>query len=136
MSKQQKLFVSVEKQEQGYGLHLQLNSMPLDFIVQTINKIEMRLKAEEECANPLLTVDAPFPMGAGMMRNDLMESTRLLPQGKIINGQYWGDAYCVKCKEKRNFVGRILTSDSGRRMAQGRCDECGTKLNRVLGKDV
>ena len=44
------------------------------------------------------------------------------------------DAYCVKCKEKRNFVGKILTSDSGRRMAQGKCGDCGTKLNRVLGK--
>jgi len=47
---------------------------------------------------------------------------------------YKGDAYCVKCKEKREFEGKIRTSDSGRRMALGKCGECGTKLNRILGK--
>ena len=47
---------------------------------------------------------------------------------------YKGSAYCVKCKEPREFEGRIKTSDSGRRMAMGKCDECGTKLNRILGK--
>lgn len=106
--------------------------MPLDFIVQTINKIEMRLKAEEECANPLLKVDAPFPMDGGVLRKDLMESTRL----KTPTNWYVGDAYCVRCKDKRYFEGKVITSDSGRRMAQGRCDECGTKLNRILGKDM
>ena len=47
---------------------------------------------------------------------------------------YKGDAYCVKCKEKRNFEGTVKVSDSGRRMAQGICSVCGTKLNRILGK--
>jgi len=32
---------------------------------------------------------------------------------------YKGDAYCVKCKEKRDFEGTVKISDSGRRMAQG-----------------
>lgn len=49
---------------------------------------------------------------------------------------YEGDAYCVKCKEKRNFEGKIKTSDSGRRMAIGKCNECGTTLNRILGKAI
>ena len=47
---------------------------------------------------------------------------------------YEGDAYCVKCKDKRFFVGVIKTSDSGRRIAMGKCNVCGTKLNRILGK--
>lgn len=46
-----------------------------------------------------------------------------------------GDAYCVKCKEKREMKdGHVKTSDSGRRMAFGICPICGTKLNRILGK--
>ncbi|MEY3347289.1 MAG: hypothetical protein RIR40_1014, partial [Actinomycetota bacterium] len=30
---------------------------------------------------------------------------------------YKGEAYCVKCKEKRQFEGTVNVSDSGRRMA-------------------
>jgi hypothetical protein len=48
---------------------------------------------------------------------------------------YNGDAYCVKCKEKRDFEGIIRVSDSGRRMAIGKCSVCGTRVNRILGKD-
>ena len=45
------------------------------------------------------------------------------------------DAYCVKCKEKRQMATYIIkTSDSGRQMAMGTCDVCGTKCNRILGK--
>ena len=47
---------------------------------------------------------------------------------------YTGEAYCVKCKEKRDFTGEVKVSESGRRMAQGICPVCGTKLNRILGK--
>jgi hypothetical protein len=47
---------------------------------------------------------------------------------------YTGEAYCVKCKEKRDFTGEVRVSQSGRRMAQGTCPVCGTKLNRILGK--
>ena len=35
---------------------------------------------------------------------------------------YKGDAYCVKCKAKRDFEGTVKIS------------ECGTKVNRILGK--
>ena len=48
--------------------------------------------------------------------------------------RYEGDAYCVKCKDTREFVGVIKTSDSGRQIATGRCPVCDTKVNRVLGK--
>lgn len=49
---------------------------------------------------------------------------------------YFGDAYCVRCKEKRNFEGGIKVADSGRRMAYGVCPECGTKMNRILNKEI
>ena len=45
------------------------------------------------------------------------------------------NGYCVKCKQKRDFVGEVATSENGRRMAKGICPECGTKMNRMLGKD-
>ncbi|HEX3705141.1 MAG TPA: DUF5679 domain-containing protein [Mycobacteriales bacterium] len=44
------------------------------------------------------------------------------------------EGYCVKCKEKRKFEGEVRVSESGRRMAQGPCPVCGTKVNRILGK--
>jgi hypothetical protein len=44
------------------------------------------------------------------------------------------NGYCVKCKEKRDFEGEVKVSESGRRMAQGICPVCGTKMNRILGK--
>ena len=44
------------------------------------------------------------------------------------------NGYCVKCKEKRDFEGEVKVSESGRRMAQGLCPVCGTKMNRILGK--
>jgi hypothetical protein len=44
------------------------------------------------------------------------------------------NGYCVKCKEKRDFEGEVKVSESGRRMAQGPCPVCSTKMNRILGK--
>ena len=44
------------------------------------------------------------------------------------------NGYCVKCKEKRDFEGEVSVSDSGRRMAKGKCPVCGTTMNRILGK--
>src|SRR5690625_3622370 len=46
---------------------------------------------------------------------------------------YKGEFYCVKCKEKREAEGDVVVSN-GRRMAEGICPVCGTKLNRILGK--
>ena len=48
--------------------------------------------------------------------------------------EYIGVAYCVLCNEKRSFEGHVKVSESGRRMAQGICPVCGTKVNRILGK--
>jgi hypothetical protein len=44
------------------------------------------------------------------------------------------EGYCVKCKEKRNFEGRVEVSKTGMRMAKGTCPVCGTTVNRILGK--
>ena len=44
------------------------------------------------------------------------------------------NGYCVKCKEKRDFEGEVKTTNNGRKMAQGPCPVCGTKINRILGK--
>ncbi|WP_162836184.1 DUF5679 domain-containing protein [Demequina sediminicola] len=48
--------------------------------------------------------------------------------------KYQGEFYCVKCKDKRTTEGDVVVSENGRRMAKGTCPECGTKLNRILGK--
>jgi hypothetical protein len=42
--------------------------------------------------------------------------------------------YCVKCKEKREFEGKIEVSKTGMNMAKGTCPVCGTKVNVILGK--
>lgn len=47
---------------------------------------------------------------------------------------YTGEAYCVKCKAKRNFTGDVNVSESGRRMAKGKCPTCNTTMCRILGK--
>ena len=45
-------------------------------------------------------------------------------------------AYCVMCKASVRMSNyNVKTSDSGRRMAQGTCANCGTKVNRILGTD-
>ncbi len=48
--------------------------------------------------------------------------------------EYSGEAYCVKCKAKREFTGQVVVTESGRRMAKGKCPVCGTTVNRILGK--
>ncbi|SER65300.1 hypothetical protein SAMN05443377_1057 [Propionibacterium cyclohexanicum] len=48
--------------------------------------------------------------------------------------KYEGEYYCVKCKEKRHAVGTVVVNAKGTRMAKAVCPECGTNLNRILGK--
>ncbi|MFT8394539.1 DUF5679 domain-containing protein [Propionibacterium sp.] len=47
---------------------------------------------------------------------------------------YEGEYYCVKCKTKRQAKGNVVVNAKGTRMAKATCPECGTKLNRILGK--
>jgi uncharacterized protein DUF5679 len=44
------------------------------------------------------------------------------------------EAYCMKCREKRQFDGQVVTLKNGRPAAQGACPVCGTKLTRILSK--
>ena len=37
-------------------------------------------------------------------------------------------------KEKRQADGEVKVNDKGTRMAKAKCPECGTNLNRILGK--
>ena len=47
---------------------------------------------------------------------------------------YEGEFYCVKCREKRQAVGKVVVNDSGTKMAKGKCPVCSTNLNRILGR--
>ena len=43
------------------------------------------------------------------------------------------EAYCVKCREKREMKDeKEVTFDNGRRAMQGTCPVCGTKMTRIL----
>ena len=43
------------------------------------------------------------------------------------------EAYCVKCKTKRSVKnGTVKETENGRRMAQGTCPVCGTKVTLFL----
>ena len=44
------------------------------------------------------------------------------------------DAYCVKCREKREIKNpQEVTMKNGRQAIQGSCPVCGTKLFRIMG---
>jgi hypothetical protein len=45
-------------------------------------------------------------------------------------------AYCMKCREKREFEGSLVTLKNGRPALQGSCPVCGTKLTKILGMDA
>jgi hypothetical protein len=51
-----------------------------------------------------------------------------------VNGLATYEAYCVKCKAKREFEGEETTLKNGRRAAKGKCPVCGTTVMRILGK--
>ncbi len=43
------------------------------------------------------------------------------------------EGYCVKCREKRQVKnGEVKETPNGRKMAQGVCPKCGTKVTRFL----
>jgi hypothetical protein len=51
-----------------------------------------------------------------------------------VNGLATYEAYCVKCKAKREFEGEETTLKNGRKAAKGKCPVCGTTVMRILGK--
>ena len=80
---------------------------------------------------------ATFPVGAGLLpyssESQAGAQTGHQSRRTQMAESYSGDAYCVKCKQKREFTGEVHETN-GRRMAKGICPVCGTKLNRILGK--
>ena len=45
------------------------------------------------------------------------------------------EAYCVKCKAKREMNDASeVTMKNGRKAMKGKCPECGTGMYRILGK--
>lgn len=45
------------------------------------------------------------------------------------------EAYCVKCKAKRNMKeANQVTMANGRKAMKGKCPECGTGMFKILGK--
>ncbi len=43
--------------------------------------------------------------------------------------------YCVKCKAKKDMVDRYeVTLKNKANALQGKCETCGTKMTRILGK--
>jgi hypothetical protein len=70
-------------------------------------------------------------MGA---RATFLETVRDRRRGGSNVAEYEG--YCVKCREKRKFDGEVKEMANGRKAAQGTCPVCGTKMNRMLGKDA
>jgi Zn finger protein HypA/HybF involved in hydrogenase expression len=56
------------------------------------------------------------------------------------NQNFFMEAYCVKCKAKREISGPKEVAMKGkggakRRAMTGTCPKCGTKMFRILGKD-
>jgi hypothetical protein len=44
-------------------------------------------------------------------------------------------AYCVKCREKREMMSaEEVVMKNGKKAMQGKCGTCGTKLFRIMGK--
>ena len=66
------------------------------------------------------SIGAPAPPGAGRCPREVQAMARY-------------EAYCVKCKQKREFDGEEVTMKNGRKAARGKCPVCGTTLNRILG---
>ncbi len=52
----------------------------------------------------------------------------------LIEGGEKMEAYCVKCKAKKEMKdGQETTLKNGRRAMKGKCPDCGTSLFRILG---
>lgn len=46
------------------------------------------------------------------------------------------EGYCIKCRTKRTIKeGAVVTTANGRRMAKGKCPECGTTVTRFLATE-
>ena len=45
------------------------------------------------------------------------------------------EAYCVKCKSKKEMKdAKEVTMKNGRKAMKGKCPDCGTGMYRIMGK--
>ena len=72
-------------------------------------------------------------MFAVALRQTAEGLTRLTKEA-VVAETWSGEFYCVKCKAKREATGEIRVNEKGTKMAKAVCPECGTNLNRILGK--
>jgi predicted nucleic acid-binding Zn-ribbon protein len=56
-------------------------------------------------------------------------------RASCLEGKKRMEAYCVKCREKREMVdGQEVVMKNGKKAMQGKCPTCGTKLFRSWEK--
>ena len=82
-----------------------------------------------------VSIDTSFGSSESMMpTNDASRvASQSSAENRVETGEtYTGEAYCVKCKEKRPCEGPITINSSGKRLGWGVCPVCGTKMNRIL----
>jgi Domain of unknown function (DUF5679) len=72
---------------------------------------------------------------AGAASKPILEgSPKVRPDGGGGERMATYEAYCVKCKAKRQFEGEEVTMKNGMKAAKGKCPVCGTTVMRILGK--
>jgi NAD-dependent SIR2 family protein deacetylase len=50
-------------------------------------------------------------------------------------GGNMAEAYCVKCKSKKEMKdAKEVTMKNGRKAMKGKCPDCGTGMYRIMGK--
>jgi hypothetical protein len=81
---------------------------------------------------PLQTVSSP----ALLIRNSRLFSSYIVPchtvyRAKLLNPSSM-EAYCMKCKEKREAKDvEAVTMKNGKPAQQGKCPVCGTKMFKI-----
>jgi hypothetical protein len=76
---------------------------------------------------------ARYPGSASLLRHGVTARKRCALVGSGRGGTMATEAYCVKCREKREMQDeKEVTFDNGRRAMQGTCPVCGTKMTRIL----
>jgi Zn finger protein HypA/HybF involved in hydrogenase expression len=80
------------------------------------------------------TIHETRPPSGGLEGYPGPDAVRAGKEGHLMADKY--EAYCVKCREKREFEGEVVELKNGRKAAQGLCPVCGTKVMRILGKSA
>ncbi len=87
----------------------------------------------------VIPVDNPFTPPITTARNLppilALDKPGILPIKTTVEMAAAVEAYCVKCKAKRNMKeANEVTMANGRKAMKGKCPECGTGMFKILGK--